>query len=40
MIKKGTLELINNTPLVALDKLVTGKTIYAKLEYIQPGGSV
>ena len=40
MIKQGTLELINNTPLVILDQLVPGKKIYAKLEFIQPGGSV
>lgn len=40
MIKKGTLELINNTPLVLLDKLEPGTEIYAKLELIQPGGSV
>jgi cysteine synthase A len=40
MIKKGTLELINNTPLVALNELLTDRIIYAKLEYIQPGGSV
>jgi len=40
MIKKGTLGLINNTPLVVLDKLLTNQTLYAKLEYIQPGGSV
>jgi cysteine synthase A len=40
MIKQGTLELINNTPLIKLDKLETGLIIYAKLESIQPGGSV
>lgn len=40
MIKKGTLELINNTPLLVLDKLVADKVIYAKADYIQPGGSV
>ena len=40
MIKKGTLALINNTPLVLLDKLEPGAEIFAKLEFIQPGGSV
>jgi cysteine synthase len=40
MTNKGTLELINNTPLIALDKLLTDRIIYAKLEYVQPGGSV
>ncbi|MDD4777499.1 MAG: cysteine synthase family protein [Fermentimonas sp.] len=40
MIKKGTLELINNTPLVVLDKIVDGRVIYAKAEFMQPGGSV
>ncbi len=40
MIKKGTLELINNTPLVLLDKLAPGREIYGKPEFIQPGGSV
>ena len=40
MIKHGTLELINNTPLIKLDKLEEGLAIYAKLESIQPGGSV
>ena len=40
MIKQGTLELINNTPLVKLDKLEVGLIIYGKLESIQPGGSI
>lgn len=40
MIKKGTLELINNTPLLTLDRIVPGKIIYGKAEYMQPGGSV
>jgi len=40
MIKQGTLELINNTPLIKLDKLKSGLVIYAKLESVQPGGSV
>ncbi len=34
------MELINNTPLVLLDKLAPGKAIYGKLEFVQPGGSV
>lgn len=38
MIKKGTLELINNTPLVVLDKIVDGRVIYAKAEFMKPGG--
>jgi len=40
MIKQGTLELINNTPLIKLDKIKSGLVIYAKLESVQPGGSV
>jgi cysteine synthase A len=40
MIKKGTLELINNTPLLVLDKIIADKVIYAKADYLQPGGSV
>ena len=40
MIKQNTLELINNTPLVKLDKLETDLVIYAKLEFVQPGGSI
>ncbi len=40
MIKQGTSALINNTPLVKLDKLEAGSVVYAKLESIQPGGSV
>ena len=40
MIKQGTLELINNTPLIKLDKIESGLVIYAKLESVQPGGSV
>ena len=41
MIKNSTLDLIGNTPLCKLDK-IAGKSfnIYAKQEYIQPGGSV
>jgi len=42
MIKKSTLDLIGKTPLCKLDKIAADKTfnIYAKQEYIQPGGSV
>ena len=40
MIKQGILELISNTPLIKLDKLKSGLVIYAKLESVQPGGSV
>ncbi|MFW5700366.1 MAG: PLP-dependent cysteine synthase family protein [Cyclobacteriaceae bacterium] len=40
MIKSRTLGLINNTPLVALEDLIADKIIYAKLESVQPGGSV
>ena len=41
MIKKGTLDLIGNTPIVKLNKLHNLDTnIYGKLEYLQPGGSV
>ena len=41
MIKKNTLDLIGNTPIVKLDKLHNfGVNIYGKLEYLQPGGSV
>ncbi len=41
MIKKHTLQLIGNTPLVKLDKLSDGNfNFFGKQEYIQPGGSV
>ena len=41
MIKKNTLNLIGNTPIVKLDRLHDlGVNIYGKLEYLQPGGSV
>jgi cysteine synthase A len=38
----STLNLIHNTPLIFLDKISTGLSgkIYAKAEYMQPGGSV
>ena len=36
-----TLKLITKTPLMHLDKLITGGSkIYGKLEFLQPGGSV
>jgi len=39
---KTTLDLINNTPLVYLDKISAGLKgqIFGKLEFVQPGGSV
>lgn len=42
MMKKGsTLDLIAKTPLIRLDKIDCPRgEIYAKLEYLQPGGSV
>lgn len=40
MIKEGTLALINHTPLIKLDRLETGVVVYAKLESVQPGGSI
>lgn len=41
MIKKDTLDLIGNTPIIKLNKLHNlGVNIYGKLEYLQPGGSV
>jgi cysteine synthase len=41
MIKQGTLELIRHTPLIRLDKLTPHSfDLFAKLEYMQPGGSV
>lgn len=40
MVKNGTLGLINNTPLVALDNLIAERVVYGKLESVQPGGSV
>lgn len=41
MIKKSTLDLIGNTPIVNLNKIHNlGINIYGKLEYLQPGGSV
>lgn len=41
-IAKDSLELIGSTPLVKLNRVVppTGSTIYAKLEFFNPGGSV
>jgi cysteine synthase A len=41
MIRKSCLELIGNTPLVELRRIYTGPgKIYAKAEFLQPGGSV
>lgn len=39
---KTTLDLINDTPLLFLDKISAGLSgqVYAKLEFVQPGGSV
>lgn len=39
MIKKSVLDMIGNTPLVSLRKL-TGLNIFAKAEYLNPGGSI
>jgi cysteine synthase len=41
MKKDSTLDLITKTPLLHLDKITNGiGEIYAKLEYLQPGGSL
>ena len=41
MKKDSTLDLITKTPLLLLDKITNGNgKIYAKLEYLQPGGSL
>ena len=41
MKKDSTLDLITKTPLFLLDKITNGNgKIYAKLEYLQPGGSL
>ncbi|MEI6852051.1 MAG: pyridoxal-phosphate dependent enzyme, partial [Bacteroidota bacterium] len=41
MKKDSTLDLITKTPLLHLDKITNGiGKIYAKLEYLQPGGSL
>ena len=41
MLKGSTLDLITKTPLVRLDKITSPRgEIYAKLEYLQPGGSI
>ena len=41
MIKQNTIELIHNTPLINLSRLTNGTyNLYAKQEYIQPGGSI
>ena len=44
-IKKSSLELIGNTPLLEISRYAkkaeaTGATILAKLEYLNPAGSV
>lgn len=40
-IKSSALELIGNTPLVALDRLYTGPgRILAKCEFVNPGASI
>jgi len=39
MITNSILEIIGNTPMVSLDKL-TGLNIFAKAEYLNPGGSI
>ncbi len=39
MIKESVLDMIGNTPLVSLEKL-TGLNIFAKAEYLNPGGSI
>src|SRR5665648_117988 len=41
MILHSITEHINNTPLIELKKIYKGKgKLYAKMEYIQPGGSI
>ena len=39
MFKENVLDIIGNTPLVSLKKL-TGLNIFAKAEYLNPGGSI
>jgi len=39
MIKESILDIIGNTPMVSLKKL-SGMNIYAKAEYLNPGGSI
>jgi cysteine synthase A len=39
MITENILDLIGNTPMVSLQKL-TGLRIFAKAEYLNPGGSI
>ncbi len=39
MIEESVLDMIGNTPLVSLNKL-TGLNIFAKAEYLNPGGSI
>jgi cysteine synthase len=41
MEKLHTLDMVTNTPLIHLDKIISGPgRIYGKLEYMQPGGSI
>jgi cysteine synthase A len=41
MIRKGSLELIGNTPLIELRRIHPGPgKVYAKAEFLQPGGSI
>jgi cysteine synthase A len=41
LIKKSTLDLIGNTPLIKLDKISSSNfNVYGKLEFLQPGGSI
>ena len=38
-VTETVLDLIGNTPLISLEKL-TGLNIYAKAEFLNPGGSI
>lgn len=40
MIADNSLRLIGNTPLIRLDDLIPGRKIYAKAEFMNPGGSI
>ncbi len=40
MIYDSIFELIGNTPLLKLNKIASAYNIYAKLEYLNPGGSI
>ncbi len=39
MYHKSVLELIGNTPLVSLEE-TTGLSLFAKAEFLNPGGSI